>query len=702
MMRSTPETATSADLWRRAIDAYRGGRSADAARLCDQLLEIAPMHLPALHIRALIALASGQVELAILWLSRAATLDPTHEAVHSDLAIALFRARRFTDALSVCQRALELHPNAVGLWHTLGVAAKRAGATEMAETAYRRAIELQPDHADAKANLGALLQGRGRIDEAVELYRGALRDRPNHLTALNNFAAALISQGQFAESMPVLRHVLAIAPDDLTATANLALAFTGTPAFAEGVALYRRAHSLSGDITYRLKGDLAIPPLLATRDEILEFRAGFERRLDALLDTRFVLDDPCASMARTTFYLAYQGLDDRTLQEKTARLYAQACPSLRYVAPELRSGGLPRSRPLRVGFVSMFLRSHTIGKLFRGLIAGLDRAQFEPHVFTPSAPGDPVLDYFARQGVRVWPLPATLEAGRSMIAQQRLDLLFFTDVGMDPFTYFLAFARLAPVQFASWGHPVTTGIPSIDCFLSHEHCEFGNTASQYTERLVQLRADVSYTYYCRPSPGAGGKSRQDYGLPEGRTLYMCPHALFKLHPDFITALRKLLLGDPNATLVFVCAATPDWIDFVRSSLGPETTASNVVFTGWVSPDDFVELLLIGDVLLDTFHFGGGNTTAEALATGIPIVSLPAAFMRGRFTYAWLRRIGVEDGIATSVDDYVERALRFGKDRDLRLAIKQATLTAAPLAYEDVRCVRAFEEALTRSLELWRA
>lgn len=55
---------------------------------------------------------------------------------------------------------------------------------------------------------------------------------------------------------------------------------------------------------------------------------------------------------------------------------------------------------------------------------------------------------------------------RQAIAAERLDVLFYTDIGVEPPTYFLAFARLAPVQCLTLGHPVTTGIPNMDYFLS--------------------------------------------------------------------------------------------------------------------------------------------------------------------------------------------------------------------------------------------
>jgi len=696
---STPDAVANAHLWQRAVDAHLAGRSAEAIRLCEQLLGQSPGHVPALHLRGVIATGGGDVERAITSLRQAADLDPDNVAVHSDLALALLRAQRFREAVSACQRALQRQAHATELWFVLGFAAGELNARELAQAAYRRAIELRPDHADAKANLARLLHEDGRTGEAIALYRSALADQPGHRVALNNVAAMYLAQGQLEESISMLRQVLRVDPNDAGATGNLGLALADTPAFAEGVAYIRRAYEITGDIAYRLKADLAIPPLLASRDEILEFRAGFERRLDALLEMRFTLGDPLAAMAKTNFFLAYHGLDDRVLQEKTARLYAQACPSLHYVAPALGSGRTQPGSRVRVGFVSLHLRDHTIGKLFRGLIANLDGSSFEVVVITRRSRADSVQEYFDRKGVAVLPFAATLEASRALIAQQRLDVLVFTDIGMDPFTYLLAFARLAPMQLAAWGHPVTTGIPTIDGYISHEHCEAGDTADQYSERLIRLPARVSYTYYCRPQPNAVEKSRRDFALPEGRTLYLCPHPIFKLHPDFFAALRRVLLEDPNATLVFVGRVSPEWSNVVRSRLAPAASADNVVFAGWLSPDDFVELMRICDVLLDSFHFGGGNTTAEALATGIPIVTLPGAYMRGRFTYAWLRRIGVEEGIATSSDDFVERALRFGSDAALRGAVRHATKANSPLAYEDMGSVRAVELELIKSVEM---
>jgi hypothetical protein len=44
---------------------------------------------------------------------------------------------------------------------------------------------------------------------------------------------------------------------------------------------------------------------------------------------------------------------------------------------------------------------------------------------------------------------------------------------MDPFTYFVAYARVAPLQLTFFGHPTSSGMPSIDYFLTSELIEPG-------------------------------------------------------------------------------------------------------------------------------------------------------------------------------------------------------------------------------------
>lgn len=219
------------------------------------------------------------------------------------------------------------------------------------------------------------------------------------------------------------------------------------------------------------------------------------------------------------------------------------------------------------------------------------------------------------------------------------------------------------------------------------------SAAHYSERLIKLPGEVAYTYYFRPEHSATGKTRRDYGLPDDRALYLCPHSLFKLHPEFLIALREILRRDAKAVLVFMGYGNTGLVRFVKRQLAEDGAADRMLFLGQVPLPAFTDVLGLCDVLLDSFHFGGGNTTAEAIATGIPIVTLPGKFMRGRFTYAWLRRLGIEDGIAHSPEHYVDIALRLGTDVEYRNAVRAATHERSVHIYEDVACIPAFESAL---------
>ncbi len=87
--------------------------------------------------------------------------------------------------------------------------------------------------------------------------------------------------------------------------------------------------------------------------------------------------------------------------------------------------------------------------------------------------------------------------------------------------------------------------------------------------------------------------------------------------------------------------------------------------------EYLAFLRLADVLLDTVHFCAGTTTYHALALGVPLVTLPGAYSRGRGTEAAYRRIGVSDCVASDPNDYVRRAVAIANDRSLREAIGAA-------------------------------
>ena len=145
----------------------------------------------------------------------------------------------------------------------------------------------------------------------------------------------------------------------------------------------------------------------------------------------------------------------------------------------------PARRKLRIGFMSRHFHAHTVYYLFEGWMAELDRSAFEVHAFN-IGPHDGVTDQLAGKVDAFHGKPLPDADLLQLVRDQVLDVLVFPDIGMDPRTFLPAALRLAPVQCASWGHPVTSGLPTIDYFLSSDLMEPEDGESHYSEKLVRL------------------------------------------------------------------------------------------------------------------------------------------------------------------------------------------------------------------------
>jgi predicted O-linked N-acetylglucosamine transferase (SPINDLY family) len=279
-------------------------------------------------------------------------------------------------------------------------------------------------------------------------------------------------------------------------------------------------------------------------------------------------------------------------------------------------------------------------------------------------------------------LPLDLDRIRHAIESAALDVVFFADIGMDPLTYFLAFWRLAPIQMVTWGHSVTSGIDTIDYYVSADAIEAVGSEKYYTEKLVRLPG-YFMPRYRRPALQAPRRSREQLGLRDGRHLYFCPQNLFKLHPDFDPAIRAILERDPEAELVlleFIKAGPAEQLlRRLDRTLGPH--ASRVRFIPRSAHRDFLQYLAAADVILDPFHFGGCNSSCDALSLAVPVVTLPGSQLPGRFTLGLYEEIELDDCVAHSPEEYVEIALKLGREPEYRRWISERI---------SARCARLFD------------
>ena len=573
------------------------------------------------------------------------------------------RAGQWDRAERLAAQVLAGAPQDWQAWHVRAVALHSLGRLGEAIDAYARSIELGNAGAEAIAGLAlANVQG-DRLEAALAPAREAVRRSP-----------------QSAEALRIASHCELQVGDIDTAL--------------EG---WRRLESLAPPPDrWRFLRAIAWPPIMESREQIARRFEEVDHALDDLVARSAALADPAREVGMTGFYMAYQGFDDTQLQVKIAEAYRRATPSLEWQAPHVARARTP-GRKIRVGILSRHLTNHTIGKLNIGIAQKLDRARFEVIVMRPPTEPDFLSGAFDQCAQVAVTLPPDLAAARSKVAEAELDALFYPDIGMDPFTYFLPFARLARVQFTTLGHPVTTGIPNMDFFLSSRHSEPDRAQRFYHERLVQFESLPAH--FMRPRPSSSFDIRAQLGLQAGDRLYACTQTLFKVHPDFDDALVEILRRDAKGRVLLIAAKREAWNERLRRRLGragPDV-ADRIVFVPGLPLPDYLALLRDADALLDTFHFGGGCSSYEAFAMSAPVVSLPGERMRGRLTQGLYAQMGVSRWLARSADDFVRLALELAQDKGQRGEWGREIREGAERFIDNDAVVREYEEFIAAAV-----
>jgi protein O-GlcNAc transferase len=262
---------------------------------------------------------------------------------------------------------------------------------------------------------------------------------------------------------------------------------------------------------------------------------------------------------------------------------------------------------------------------------------------------------------------------------------------MNAMTYALAFSRLAPVQCTTWGHPETTGLNTIDYFVSSDLMELPEADSHYSEKLVRLPS-LSLVFHRSDLSESPNFGRAELGLDPAARLYACPQSIYKFHPEFDEALAGILRRDPGGQIVLIRWAYPHADELLKQRLArtmPDV-ADRIVFITRLQQPAFLRFLTLIDVLLDPFPYGGGNSSLEGFSFGVPVVTLPTPLLRGRITQAFCRRLGISHCIAKDVADYIEIALRLGTNADYRNQVRQQILAGHSRLFEDLSAVRDWE------------
>ncbi len=590
---------------------------------------------------------------------------------YTNLASALIAQDRKPEATRSLRQALAADPDNVIAHRSLGMLLAAQGDEDGALIHYGRVVALQPANDEVHVFLARIYRKRQNVDAAMRHFQAALKVRADDATLWNDVADFFWEQGDAESAITAYRRVLQIQPDSLRA---------------------------------QIRANVVLPMIYRDSAHIEQSRARVTSGVKELVES---VSDPASEpgskweseIGWANFYLAYQGMNDREFQRDYAfvvkSILSKAAPRFFSPIPARPAKG----RRLRVGFASNNFYDCTAGRYFESWVTQLDGDRFEAFVYHLNGVSDPLTARIKASAAHWRDV-----AGQSLlqvadaIASDKLDILVYPEQGMNLLLFPLASMRLAPLQCVGWGHPVTTGHENIDVFFSPAMMEPADHAGHYVEKLVTLPG--LGTNYRLPTEQVAA-IRADFQLPHDKLLFLVPQSLFKIHPDNDALFLDILEAVPDLVLVMFAAEHPSLTQRFINRLAGGFAARGLQSAGRIkilprmTHPEYLRICQMCDAMLDTLHWSGGNTSLDALAVGLPIVTLPGEFMRGRQSYAMLQMVGCEELVATDRQDYVRIATRLARDGDFRKELSQRIRAMHGSLFGQEEPLRAFNDALAR-------
>ena len=572
------------------------------------------------------------------------------------LAIQHHQAGRLQDAEQLYRQILAVQPEHADAIHLLGVVASQVGQHELAVQYIARAIRLKNSVAAFHNNLAEAYRALHKIPEAVACYRRALELKPDYAQAHNNRGAALNAQGKLDEAIACYQQALALTPDYAEAHNDLGVALKDKGDLDEAQACFRRA---------------------------LELKPDYAAAHSNLLYTQVLLP----------------GCDPPTLRDEHRRWNRQhAEPLAKFLEPHANDRS--PNRRLRVGYVSPDFCRHPVGRFLLPLLESHDHHALEIYCYASVRTPD-FMTGRCRAAADVWRdvLGWSDRQVAELIRQDRIDIL--VDLTMHTANNrLLVFARKpAPVQVTYLAYCGTTGLGTIDYRLTDPYLDPPGRSDQfYSEQSVCLPE----TYWCYPPPIETPPVNRLPALEAGEVSFGSLNNFCKVSPAALAAWSRLLHAVPRSTLLL--HAPPAAIATGCGGFSPGKASRP---SGWrlstSCPRRNTSTSTGGSTsALDTFPYGGGTTTCDALWMGVPVVSLAGPAAVGRGGVSLLSNVGLPELVAEDCEQYVQIAAELARDLP-RLSALRATLRermqASPLMNAP-RFARGVEAAYRTMWQRW--
>jgi protein O-GlcNAc transferase len=654
-----------APLLRQLLLEFKNQRLGAAEQIAKAIIKINPKDLVALQILGLSFALQGRVIDAIEPLTTAAKGDPKNPEILSNLAIALHKADRYFEAITVYRKLIQLiGPNPVILTD-LGTSYAKSKDYQNAAQIFNQAIDIAPDYFLVWSNRGNLLAEQRRTKEAVLSYEKSIQLNPNYPESWTNLGSALFDLSHYEKSIECHEHALVLNPNYAEALSNKGNVYFELKNIAAAYESYLAAFNKKIDIPF-LFGQLYLAKMsLIDWNDLDSFEVNLRQS---------VLAQNRASLPFNVLIFP-----DLRLQLIAAQMIVKdRYPAQRQNLIKQIVG--PNPPKIRIAYFSSDFHDHPVGILMETILQLHDRSKFEIlGVYLKPLLNSPLSERLHNLFDEVL-LMDTLsdDYAEELLLSKNIDIAIDLN-GHTSGNRMKIFAnRIAPIQVNYLGYTGTSGADYFDYIICDSVTIPEGDAQFFTEKLALMPnsffpADSSI---CELGPIP---SRDSQGLPLNAFIFSCFNNAYKLNPTILDVWMRLLVKIPNSNLWLSSLNEIARDNFLREVKKRGVDTNRIFFAKKVpSRADHLSRMRCADLFLDTPNYNAHATSADSLWAGVPVLTVIGKTFAGRVAASHLNALEMNELIVENLEQYEQLAedLATNPSRiiELREKLSKARLT----------------------------
>jgi predicted O-linked N-acetylglucosamine transferase (SPINDLY family) len=241
-----------------------------------------------------------------------------------------------------------------------------------------------------------------------------------------------------------------------------------------------------------------------------------------------------------------------------------------------------------------------------------------------------------------------------------------------------------------FGFPGTMGTPYHHYIIADSHIIPTDHEIYYSEKVMRLPC---YQPVDRKRVVAKCPSRAEVGLPADAVVYCCLNGMPKITPHTFQRWMSILGRVPNSVLWLLKESDDAHENLSKLAAAQGIAPERIVFADKLANPEHLARYPLADLFLDTLPYGAHTTAADALWMNVPVLTLLGRGFATRVCASFVRTAGLDELVCSTAEEYVERAVALGKNRD-KLAALKAKLAAGRdscFFFDTPRFVRRLED-----------